>query len=136
MEEGGGDALYVLGQLFHYSQLRMGGQNRHAAINISRSSKNVVCDYNLYWHKDSPKMGMLGFRQTREGEPIPHGAQDAKTIEDMRRMFGFEHQGLFGDPLFVDLEKGDYRLDEGSLAVGMSMEGEMVGMRNSPHGLR
>jgi hypothetical protein len=107
----------------------------NAAINISRPSKNVVCDYNLYWRVNSPKMGMLGFRQTREGEPIPHGTQDAKTIEDMRGMFGYESYGVLGDPLFVDTEKGDYRLQKGSPAIGMGKKDEIAGMRNPPDGL-
>ena len=104
----------------------------NAVINIGNPSKNVICDYNLYWRKLCPKMGLFGFRRTRAGKPIGWSRQDAKTVDDLHKMFGIGAHSKFGDPMFMDIGKGDYRLKPGSPAVGMAADGGDVGMRNPP----
>jgi parallel beta-helix repeat protein len=108
-------------------------QKINAAINLRRPSRNVVCDYNLYWKtKAAPNMGLFGVRSTRKGDPIPWGTQDAKTIEQAHKMFGLEKHGAWGDPLFVDSDKSDFRLKKGSPALKMAADGSNVGARTPP----
>jgi len=106
----------------------------NAAINVMRPSKNVVCDHNLYWRKNSPNMGFFGFRRTRDGDLVNYGTQDAKSIEDLHKMFGLGRHSKFGDPLFMDADKGDFRLKPGSPAIGMGENGRNAGMTNPPPG--
>jgi hypothetical protein len=107
----------------------------NAAINLSYPSRNVVCDHNLYWKtKAAPNMGLFGVRSTRAGAPIPWGKQDAKTIEQAQKTFGLEKHGAWGDPLFVDINKGDFRLKKGSAGLKLAADGSNAGARTPPAG--
>jgi len=101
----------------------------HPGVKIQEPSKNVVCDYNLYWRKNSPNMTIFGL-----GVPW-RNHEDAKTIAEAQKMFGVERHGRFADPLLVNPVKGDFRLKPGSPAIGMGEKGETVGMRNPPAGM-
>ena len=102
----------------------------NAAVMIERPSKHIVCDHNLYWRTErAPKMGVFGFRQTRDGKYLRGDAADAKTVEQLRAKFDLGAHGRFGDPKFAEPERDDYRLQPGSAALGMASDGGAVGAR-------
>jgi hypothetical protein len=107
----------------------------NAAVNIKCPTRNLVCDYNLYWRRESPKMGLFGFRTTRSGKTVYWGQGDARTIEELRERFGIGRHSRFGDPRLADPMKGDFRLKPGSPGIGMAADSGNAGARNPPSGL-
>ena len=42
----------------------------------------------------------------------------SKTLEEWQKISGMDKNSIHADPMFVDYEKGDFRLKEGSPAKG------------------
>ena len=70
------------------------------------------CDYNLY----SPPHGTRPFVMLRR----PKQAADEHQTYEQWQQLGYDTHSLIADPLFVDLERGDYRLrpDSPAFALG------------------
>lgn len=85
---------------------------------------NFVCDYNLYWRERSERMALFGM------SPSAHARLSLRcdTFEEVQTA-GYEKNGAYADPLFMDVGDGDYRLQPGSPAVGMGEGGATVGIR-------
>lgn len=64
----------------------------------------VDCDFNLYWQKDGMDLLKTEFKLTPEGNFARWQAA------------GFDRNSIVADPLFVDPDKGDYRLKSDSPA--------------------
>jgi len=84
-------------------------------------SKNLVCDYNLYWQKKWDTMRIVGQRGSH-----------AVTLDEAQKMFGFGAHSKYVDPMFADPGKGDFTLKAGSPAIGMGEDGTNVGMTPPP----
>ena len=100
---------------------------RNAAIAISRPTENLVLSNNLYYRDQAVNMGLLGFLSTREGVAVPWSDR-AETVEEVRERFGVGQGDVVADPLFINAEHGDFRLEPDSPAIGMAEEGNNAGM--------
>lgn len=65
--------------------------------------------------------GNLMFDTQRETKVIRVGEKEY-SLEEARTKLGMELDGKVGDPMFVDLENGDFTLKEGSLAWKMGFQ--------------
>ena len=100
------------------------------AISVGHPETNLVCDWNLYWSTQKcPKQKVFGL-----GGKIGIYAvgqvmqQDALvTIEECRKRFGVEKNGLFADPGMIDPEQGDFRLAPASPARKRGSDGKDIG---------
>ncbi|MBQ7694125.1 MAG: right-handed parallel beta-helix repeat-containing protein, partial [Lentisphaeria bacterium] len=73
----------------------------------------VRSDNNVYWSPVSkhPVGGTIR-------DPAAKVLKQSKTLEEWRQLSGMDLHSIAADPLFVDYEKGDLRLKEGSPAKG------------------
>ncbi len=104
------------------------------AIDINRPTENLTVEHNLYYRSEDSLMGLVNFRQTSEGDPLPQ-TENPKTVEALQEEFGLGMNDRMGNPLFIDAENGDFRLQEDSPAIGMADDGGNVGMQEPPDGL-
>ena len=100
------------------------------AVSVGDPKSKLVCDWNLYWHTDlAPKQkifGMGGVLGTITlGQVLRKDAMT--TIEETRRRFKIEKNGLFADPKLRDFKTGDFSLLPGSPAAKRGSDGRDIG---------
>ena len=96
-------------------------------------SAKLVCDHNLYGRDRAKNMALFGYRWTPGyAKRIGWGEQNAMTVEELRKRFGVGRHSKLTGQVFVDPEKGDFRLRKGSPAVGMASDGGVAGVRWAP----
>ena len=73
----------------------------------------IRSDNNVYWSPvpTHPVGGTIR-------DPAAKVLKQSKTLEEWRQLSGMDRHSIAADPLFVDYEKGDLRLKEGSPAKG------------------
>jgi len=121
-----GTGLTVMNNIIYNTALHDPYPASSAAVKVARNSRiNLVCDYNLYW-RSGANAGNDRIHCTGNGA-IEMPEEAVVTIEEARKKFNVEHHGVLADPLFVDPDKGDFRLKPGSPAVGMGKDGATVG---------
>jgi hypothetical protein len=83
--------------------------------------KGVVSDYNLFFspHKNH-KVGVVENARREVTAPGDHLAQWQQTS-------GYDKHSVQADPMFADVEKGDFRLRPGSPAIGKAQGGGNIG---------
>ena len=96
---------------------------KHNAVHLFRGAvpKDVVSDYNLFF---SP------YKHHEIAQVYPLGGKLAHTGPDLatwRKNTGQDAHSVQADPLFVDAEKGDFRLKPGSPAIGAGPNGTNIG---------
>ena len=91
----------------------------------TESLQPLQCDYNLYLLPKNPKHG-IGILRIMKGSIVVKFT-NARTLKDWRRLTGFDMHSIQADPMFVDPEKGDYRLRPGSPAIGAGRDGVNMG---------
>jgi hypothetical protein len=93
-------------------------RNPKAALFRLRSPKGIAeCDYNLYFHAD--------------GTPLKVSGLPGESLAQWREM-GFDQHSVVADPLFVDPDRGDYRLKPESPAFKLGFKPipvERIGLR-------
>ena len=101
------------------------------AVSVGDPKSKLVCDWNLYWHtqKHCPgqkifgKGGVLGIHTI--GQVLRKDA--FVTIEETRKHYGIEKNGLWADPKLKDFSKGDFSLLPGSPAAKRGSDGKDIG---------
>jgi hypothetical protein len=95
-------------------------RNPEAALLRIRSPEGLSeCDYNLYFHEGIQRLKVSGV----SGESL-----------DRWREMGFDVHSLIADPLFVDPDKGDYRLKPESPAFRLGFKAipvDRIGLRGT-----
>ena len=88
-------------------------QKKNPAMLLQNASGKILCDGNVFYspHKHHPAGGVI--RDVKEKELVR-----AKDLADWRKRTGFDRNGIVADPLFENIDKGDFRLKEGSPAKG------------------
>lgn len=85
----------------------------------------LVCDWNLHWRNKSKQMALLGLAPKGGYSKLSVRCDTFAQIQEL----GYERHGVYADPMFVDLEQGDFRLASGSPAAGLSADGADAGVR-------
>ena len=101
------------------------------AISVGHRKIKLVCNWNLYWftRKHCPKQKVFGWG----GKLGIHAVgqvmrQDSfVTIEECRKHYGVEKNGLFADPKMKDPEQGDFSLAADSPARKRGSDGKDIG---------
>jgi len=88
-------------------------EKKNPAILLENILGKVVCDGNVYFspYKHHHPGGMI--RNRNQKVILPPG-----TIGHWREKSGFDRTSICADPQFVDMERGDFRLKDGSPAQG------------------
>ncbi len=100
------------------------------AVSVGSPKSKVVCDWNLYWHtKIAPRQKIFGMGGVLGIHAVSQVLQkDAMvTIEETRQRYKLEKNGLFVDPEFRDIAKGDFSLRPGSPARKRGSDGRDIG---------
>ena len=98
-----------------------GKSNFALLLRIAEFKDSIVSDHNLFF---SPyKHHQVGALQTRRRQTVAPGAD----LAQWQQTSGHDAHSVQADPMFVDLEKGDFRLRPGSPAVGRGRDGANVG---------
>ena len=86
---------------------------KNPAILFTAAGKNIICDGNVFWSpvKEHPMGGRV-----RDGKR--RILVQTRTLAEWQKLTGFDKNSIHADPMFVDYEKGDYRLKPGSPAKG------------------
>ena len=100
------------------------------AISVGHNKSNIVCDWNLYWNtKRCPNQKVFGLG----GKIGIHAVgqvmrQDAYvTIEECRKHYNIEKNGLYADPRMKDPAQGDFTLAPDSPARKRGSDGKDIG---------
>ena len=101
------------------------------AVSVGDPGTKLLCDWNLYWStaKRCPRQKVFGMG----GKIGIHAVgqvmqQDALvTIEECRKRFGVEKNGLFANPEMIEPEKGNFRLSAASPARKRGSDGKDIG---------
>ena len=105
--------------------------HRNPAISVGHNKTRLICDWNLYWFtkKRCPlqkvfgsggKLGIFSVGQIMR--------QDAyATIEECRKHYGIEKNGLFADPKMKNPDQGDFSLAVDSPARKRGSDGRDIG---------
>jgi len=86
---------------------------RNPALMLSNIKGTVVCDGNVFWSPiaEHPVGGWV-----RDKNSLI--LKQSKTLAEWQQLTGWDKNSIHADPMFVDYEKGDFRLREGSPAAG------------------
>lgn len=104
--------------------------HKSPAVSIGHKETNFVCDWNLYWKTDKRCPGQKIFGQAGIlGIDVWHvlTKDTAVTIDEARKRFKIEKNGLFADPKLKNPEKGDFTLLPGSPAIKRGSDGKDIG---------
>ena len=84
---------------------------RNPALLVQSTKGKVISDGNVFWSPvpEHPAGGILGEIQ---------GGKWCKTLAEWQQLTGWDKNSIHADPMFVDYEKGDFRLRESSPAIG------------------
>ena len=99
------------------------------AISVGHNKSKVICDWNLYWRKRCAKQKIFGMG----GKLGIHAVgqvmrQDAyEKIEECRKVYGVEKNGLYADPKMKDPVNGDFSLKADSPARKRGSDGKDIG---------
>lgn len=93
---------------------------RNGLLWVSRESA-FESDYNLYHTTD----GRLNLGSIRDGSPDPVSV--GANLREWWQVSGQDHHSLEADPLFLSVEKRDFRLRPGSPAIAAGKDGENIG---------
>ena len=88
-------------------------QKRNTALAFFDIRGKIVSDGNVFWSpvKEHPVGGTIHNIAAK----ILKGS---KTLEEWQKVSGMDKHSIHADPMFVDYEKGDFRLKPGSPAQG------------------
>ncbi|MGD9496132.1 MAG: right-handed parallel beta-helix repeat-containing protein, partial [Armatimonadota bacterium] len=92
------------------------------ALQMMNVRARLRADYNLYYIPEQHK-GAIG--------RLPDMEQAAGTLEQWQRLSGLDEHSVAAEPLFVDPEKGDFRLRAGSPGSNAAQDGGAVGFRDA-----
>jgi len=101
------------------------GKPDNAALHIGLSGKrklNFESDYNLFVADTVARVHTYDAKLNRLVTKI-----SGKTLEEWQKNSGLDKHSIQADPMFVDAEKGDFRLKPESPAIGRGMRGENIG---------
>ncbi|MCK9266435.1 right-handed parallel beta-helix repeat-containing protein [bacterium] len=82
--------------------------------------ENFLSDHNLFCFKEVEKTKQIG-------KMVDFNGKKASTLSELREITGGDTNSLHADPLFVDIDKGDFSLKPGSPAIGSGINGENMG---------
>ena len=82
-------------------------------MQFNDAKDKIVSDGNVFWSpiKEHPVGGTI---RTDAGKVL----HSSKTLKEWQQISGCDMKSLDVDPMFVDYNKGDFRLKEGSPAKG------------------
>ena len=88
-------------------------QKRNTALAFFDIRGKIVSDGNVFWSpvKEHPVGGTIHNLAAKI-------LKSSKTLEEWRKVSGMDKHSIHADPMFVDYEKGDFRLKPGSPAQG------------------
>lgn len=99
---------------------------RNAYLWIKSATRGPLgCDHNLYLLPKNPKHG-IGLLQTLKGDTVTNRL-DARDLETWRRVSGLDAHSIEADPMFVDPDRGDFRLKPGSPAIAAGRDSADIG---------
>ena len=89
------------------------GDKRNTALSFYDIKGKIVSDGNVFWSpvKEHPVGGTI---HDKYGKVL----KASRTLKEWQKKTGFDPNSIHADPMFVDYEKGDFRLKEGSPAKG------------------
>ena len=101
------------------------------AVSIGHPETNYICDWNLYWKTDKKCPGQkifgIGGKIGTAAAWQIMNSDITGTIEETRKRFNIEKNGLYADPRMSDPGKGDFTLASNSPARKMGSDGKDIG---------
>ena len=109
----------------------MVSNHKSPAISVGHNKTKLICDWNLYWYtkKRCPHQKVFGLGGKLGIHAVGQVMQkDAyKTIEECRKVYGIEKNGLFADPRMKNPDQGDFTLAADSPARKRGSDGKDIG---------
>ena len=86
---------------------------RNPALLLQNIQGKIISDGNVYWSsvKEHPAGGVIRDKRAKV-------LFRSQTLEEWQKKTGMDKKSICADPLFVDYQKGDFRLKAGSPARG------------------
>lgn len=106
------------------------GGHHSPAITVGDPKSKVCCDWNLYWHTNkSPKQQIFGMGGKLGTIAVQFVMRDDafKTLEETRKRYNVEKNGIFADPKLKDPKNYDFTLAADSPARGRASDGKDIG---------
>jgi hypothetical protein len=129
MHIGGGDGAKVI--ITNNLCVDVVSNHKSPAISVGHNKTKLICDWNLYWYtkKRCPYQKVFGLGGKLGIHAVGQVMQkDAyKTIEECRKVYGIEKNGLFADPKMKNPDKGDFTLAADSPARKRGSDGKDIG---------
>ncbi|OGV52139.1 MAG: hypothetical protein A2017_19765 [Lentisphaerae bacterium GWF2_44_16] len=115
----GGNNISIINNLWYRPCIPIKSNQAISFTGISKTK--IICDYNLFYspcpnHK-------VGWIRNTLGETLITG----DSLKQWQEQTEYDKHSIQADPLFVDYEKGDFRLKENSPAIGKGKDGETIG---------
>ena len=114
--------------------------HKSPAISVGHNKTKLTCDWNMYWFtkKRCPFQKVFGLGGKLGIHAVGQVMQkDAYvTIEECRKVYGIEKNGLFADPKMKNPDKGDFTLAADSPARKRGSDGKDIGADMSVWGGR